>query len=157
MTMMNSVRVAIDTNVLAYAEGLGDSDRVGRAIDLLRRLRVAGYVLPLQVAGELCRVLFRKGGRTRAEAVTAARHWIGLAEPCCTSAQVFEHAWTLVESKGLDMWDAIVLSVAAEAECRLLLSEDMHDGFVWRGVTVANPFAKQVHPLLASVIGDTSQ
>ncbi|WP_205963481.1 PIN domain-containing protein [Roseicella aquatilis] len=30
---------------------------------------------------------------------------------------------------------------AAEAECRLLLSEDIQDGFTWRGVTVRNPFA----------------
>ncbi len=34
----------------------------------------------------------------------------------------------------------------------MLLSEDMQDGFVYRGVTVANPFAAALHPLLASVL-----
>jgi hypothetical protein len=33
------------------------------------------------------------------------------------------------------------LAVAAKGSCRLLLSEDLQDGFSWRGVTVANPFA----------------
>jgi hypothetical protein len=35
---------------------------------------------------------------------------------------------------------------------KLLLSEDMQDGFVYRGVTVANPFAERIHPLLASLM-----
>ena len=37
---------------------------------------------------------------------------------------------------------------------RLLLSEDLQDGFTWRGVTVANPFAAQQHPLWASLLRD---
>jgi hypothetical protein len=28
----------------------------------------------------------------------------------------------------------------------------MQDGFVYRGVTVANPFAETLHPLLASLL-----
>jgi predicted nucleic acid-binding protein len=34
-----------------------------------------------------------------------------------------------------------MLAAAAQADCRLLLSEDMQDGFTWRSVTVRNPFA----------------
>jgi predicted nucleic acid-binding protein len=44
----------------------------------------------------------------------------------------------------------LILAVTAEAGCRVLLSEDMHEGFTWRGVTVVNPFAAIVHPLLAA-------
>ena len=28
-----------------------------------------------------------------------------------------------------------------QAGCRLLLSEDLHEGFTWAGVTVVNPFS----------------
>jgi len=45
-----------------------------------------------------------------------------------------------------------MMSVAAEAGCRLLLSEDLQDGFTWRGVTVVNPFAAERHPLLAALL-----
>lgn len=51
------------------------------------------------------------------------------------------------------IWDALVVAAAVEAGCRLLLSEDMQNGFVWRGLTIANPFAVEPHPLLASLLG----
>jgi predicted nucleic acid-binding protein len=38
--------------------------------------------------------------------------------------------------------------VAADADCRLVLSEDLQEGFTWRGVTVTNPFGAERHPLL---------
>jgi predicted nucleic acid-binding protein len=45
-----------------------------------------------------------------------------------------------------------MLSAAAVARCRLLLSEDLQEGFTWRGVTVTNPFRVDRHPLLAAVL-----
>jgi predicted nucleic acid-binding protein len=38
------------------------------------------------------------------------------------------------------LWDAIMLAAAAASGCRVFLSEDMQDGFTWRGVTIRNPF-----------------
>lgn len=43
-------------------------------------------------------------------------------------------------------------AVTAENHCRVLLSEDMQDGFTWRGVTVVNPYRIPSHPLLASLL-----
>lgn len=53
---------------------------------------------------------------------------------------------------GLPIWDALILSVAAESHRRLLLSEDLQQGFTWRGVTVVNPFVTPYAPLLASIL-----
>jgi hypothetical protein len=36
----------------------------------------------------------------------------------------------------------------------LALSEDMQDGFSWRGVTVVNPFASKRHPLLDGLLDE---
>jgi predicted nucleic acid-binding protein len=47
-----------------------------------------------------------------------------------------------------------MLAAAAQAQCRLFLSEDLQDGFIWRGMTVANPFAPERHPLLADALSD---
>jgi predicted nucleic acid-binding protein len=47
-----------------------------------------------------------------------------------------------------DIWDACIIAAAADAGCRLLLSEDLADGLTWRGLTLANPFAAKPHPLL---------
>jgi predicted nucleic acid-binding protein len=53
------------------------------------------------------------------------------------------------------IWDAVILSAAAQAGCRLLLSEDLQNGFTWAGVTVVNPFASTRHPLLDTLLEDT--
>jgi predicted nucleic acid-binding protein len=49
-------------------------------------------------------------------------------------------------------WDAVILSAAADARCRLLLSEDLQEGFTWSGVTVTNPFSTSRHPLLEAML-----
>ena len=36
----------------------------------------------------------------------------------------------------------------------MLLSEDMQDGFIWKGVTVVNPFGKVRHSLLEALLVD---
>ena len=43
----------------------------------------------------------------------------------------------------------VVLAASAEVECRLLLSEDLQEGFTWRGVTVTNTVAATPHLMLA--------
>ena len=61
-------------------------------------------------------------------------------------------ATDLASDHGLTIWDSVVLAASAEAECRLLPSEDLQEGFTWRGVTVTNPFAPALHPLLAVLL-----
>jgi hypothetical protein len=64
------------------------------------------------------------------------------------------NAMDLACNHDLTIWDSVVLAASAEAECRLLLSEDLQEGFTWRGVTVTNPFAPRLHTLLAAILAD---
>ena len=61
-------------------------------------------------------------------------------------------AMDLAVDHQLSIWDAVILAAAAETGCRLVLSEDMQEGFAWRGLTVANPFADQRHALLQAIL-----
>jgi predicted nucleic acid-binding protein len=74
-----------------------------------------------------------------------------------TSEPVLLAAMDLAEAHRFSIWDAIVVAAAARAECRLLLSEDMQDGFTWNGVTIANPFSETPHPLLAAMLADADR
>jgi predicted nucleic acid-binding protein len=146
------MNVAIDTNVLAYAEGLNDSAKESVALALLRALPPESTLIPVQALGELFTVLVRKGRRTPARARAAVLSW-GDAFPLIeTSASVLVSAADLANDHRLSLWDAVMLSAAADGGCRLLLSEDLQEGFTWRGVTVANPFARVRHPLLEAVL-----
>jgi predicted nucleic acid-binding protein len=53
----------------------------------------------------------------------------------------------------LASWDALVLNVAAEGGARLLLTEDLHHGFSWRGVRVVNPLIEPQDSLLRQLLG----
>ncbi|MEW6429778.1 MAG: hypothetical protein AB1568_17295 [Thermodesulfobacteriota bacterium] len=53
---------------------------------------------------------------------------------------------------GLRILNALILAVTAENHCRLLLSQDVQHGFIWRGVTVVNPYLSPSHPPLESLL-----
>jgi predicted nucleic acid-binding protein len=147
------VKVALDTNVLAYAEGVNGAARKRAALDLLGRLPADSTLLPVQVLGELFVVLVKKAGRPASRAQTAILHW-GDAFPLIeTSPDIILNAIQLATHHRLGIWDAVILAAAADAGCRLLLSEDLQDGFTWSGVTVANPFASSRHALLDAWLG----
>ena len=145
------MNVAVDSNVLAYAEGVNGATNRAAAIGLLQALSPESTMVPVQALGELFTVLVRKAGKSRAEAAAAVLSW-GDAFPLIeTSNDVLLAATDLAQAHQLGLWDAVMLSAAADARCRLLLSEDLQEGFTWRGVTVTNPFASRRHPLLEAL------
>lgn len=149
------MRVAVDTNPLAYAFGVNTRAQQTRAAEILARLTHHQRILPAQVAAELHAVLTRKGGLSRSEAATTIAAWMDESEVVPTSQGVLADAFNLAAHHQLQVFDAIILAAAAAARCDLLLSEDMQDGFVYRGVTVADPFRTPLHPLLADALQET--
>jgi predicted nucleic acid-binding protein len=151
------VRVALDTNVLAYAEGINGADRRDAAIALIRRLPQDAAIVPAQVLGELFNVLVRKAGKARGEARNALLSWRDALPVVGTSPEVMQAAADLATDHQLGIWDAVILSAAARSGCRLLLSEDLQEGFTWGGVTVVNPFASPQHALLQALSGEDAE
>lgn len=148
------MKVALDTNVLADAEGIHGADRRGPALDLVQRLPQEATVIPVQVLGELFNVLVRKAGKSRAKARDALLSWRDSFPVIETSPEIILTAADLATDHQFGIWDAVILSAASQAGCRLLLSEDLQEGFTWGGVTVVNPFATPRHALLNALLGD---
>jgi predicted nucleic acid-binding protein len=147
------VRLAVDTNVLAYAEGVNGPVRKEAALAITGRLPSDSTLVPVQVLGELYRVLVGKAAWPAKRARAAILSWQDTFPLIETSPSILVAALDVAADHGLTIWDAIILSAAAEAGCRLLLSEDLQEGFTWGGVTVVSPFAKKQHELLAGVLG----
>lgn len=146
------MRVAIDTNILAYAEGIGDAARRDASLELLTRLPSENVLLPAQVLGELFRVLTGKAGCTPDAARSRVLQWADSFEIGDSMWSAFQSAFDLTADHGLTVWDALILAVTAENRCRMLLTEDMQHGFTWRGVTVVNPYRIPCHPLLSPLL-----
>lgn len=148
------MRVALDTNVLAYAEGLGDDVRCQLASDLISKLDPINSLVPVQVLGELSRILATKLKKSSADVRELLLSWSDAVVVADTTWTAFQSAIDLTVDHQISMWDALIMSVAAENKCRLLISEDFQNGFTWRGVTVVNPFdtKAKTYKLLASAI-----
>ena len=148
------MRVALDTNVLAYAEGLGDDVRCQLASDLIAKLNPINSLVPVQVLGELSRVLTTKLKKSSADVREMLLSWSDAVVVADTTWTAFQSAIDLTVDHQISMWDALIISVAAENKCRLLISEDFQNGFTWRGVTVVNPFDTKAKPykLIASAL-----
>lgn len=144
--------IAVDTNVLVYGEAVDDGSRQTRAREIIEAALEEGAVVPAQVLAELFRVLVGKArlpSHSARERVARYQQNVVVAP---TVALTLETALDLAVQHRLQIFDAVILAASAEAGCRMLLSEDMQDGFVWRGVTVVNPFAATPHPLLADLL-----
>lgn len=148
------MRIALDTNVLLYAEGIDNAARRDTARTTLLQLDSHDVFIPAQVLGEMFRVLTRKMRWSAARAQAVVLDLCDLYNTIDTTQATVAGAMALHGKHQFGIWDALILDAAAQVGCDLLLSEDLHDGFVWRGVTVANPFKSDLHPLLASALAD---
>ena len=146
------MRVALDTNILAYAEGVNGAARKANALDLIQRLPAGAALLPVQTLGELFQLLVRKVNRTPAQARSAILGWRDAFPLIEISETVIVGAAELGATHRFSFWDGVVLASAAEGGCRLLLSEDLQEGFTWNSVTVTNPFGVSPHPLLTDLL-----
>ena len=146
------MKIALDTNLLAYAEGTNGAAMRDSALDLIGRLPQDSVVVPVQALSELYNVLVKKAMRKPERARAAVLSWRDAYATADTSVAVMVNATELASAHRLSIWDSVILSAAAEAGCRLVLSEDLQEGFTWRGVTVTNPFARTRHLLLQAAL-----
>jgi predicted nucleic acid-binding protein len=135
--------VCIDTNILVYAEGINDIEREKAAKLCLSALDFDNICIPVQALGELYRILVRKGALTKVVAQNIVEQWRNVSRPLDTTATALMTAIELVGGHNFQIWDALILAVSAENSCVCLLSEDMQEGFAWRGVEVVNPLRAQ--------------
>jgi predicted nucleic acid-binding protein len=146
------VKAALDTNILVYAEGVNGLPRRQAALQLLARLPTPATVVPVQALGELYNVLVRKAGRSAADARARIIAWSSSFATADTTRSALAAAVDLAAAHQLGIWDSIIIAVAVENGCELLLSEDLQDGFIWSGLTVVNPFADPHTPLLDALL-----
>lgn len=87
-------------------------------------------MLPAQVLGELFNVLTRKAGRSAAQARDAVLSWSDAFDVADSTRDAVTAACDLEAAHQLQFWDALIVSVAVRQQCRVLLTEDLNEGFV---------------------------
>ena len=147
------MKFAVDTDVLACAEGVNGTERHHAARQIIARLPPGEGHIPAPVLGELFAMLNRKAKRSAEASREAAMFWRDTYRVLSVTENAALLALDLVVAHGLSFAYAVVITTAADGGCRLLLSADLPQGFVWRGMTLVDPFAPIPHPLLVDALG----
>ena len=152
------MRIALDSNVLLYSAGVvkavADVAKAKLARSIIEQVaQKSEIVCPLQVFGECYQVL-RRNGRQRKDCQSILESWRRRFAVVGSEEAAFFAAIDLATDHDLQFWDSLILAVSAQANCQLLLSEDMQSGFTWRGVTIVNPFAATMDARLARLLTD---
>lgn len=134
-------RVALDSNILIYAEVEPESEKGGRARDVILRAARDG-VIPCQVLGELIRFVQRRAPASLERAVrqVALYRTAFLTPP--TTDEVVAAAAELSHAHDLQFWDSVICVTASRAGANVLLTEDMQDGRFVAGLRILSPFSK---------------
>ena len=136
------MRVTFDSNVLVYAVDADAGDKHAIAIDLIERAAAADCVFTLQSLAEFFFVATRKAGLAAKAAAAFIDDWRGVFPVVGANEASLVRAITAVDDHSLSFWDAMIWATACQANCGLLLSEDLQDGRVLDGLRFINPFAQ---------------
>lgn len=133
---MTAARDFLDTNVLLYllSEETGKADR---AEALLR----TGPVISVQVLNEFAAVALRKAKLALPDIRDSLDAIRAFCEVRPIDIETHDGALDIADRFGFTIYDSLILAAAAQAGCPRLWSEDMQDGQIIEGVTIANPFA----------------
>ena len=139
-TVSSSKRTFLDTNVLVYTDDSRSVEKQQKAIELvkLHRRHNTG-VVSIQVLQEYFASVTKKfkvsPEAARRKVETLARFQV--ASPTVDNVL---HAIDLHRVHNVSIWDALILCMARQSGCAVLLTEDMNHGQVIDGVRVVNPF-----------------
>ena len=134
------MRTFFDTNILVYADDT--SEPVKQRIASAQILRHMGYrsgVVSTQVLQEYFVTVTRK---FKADSLRAKEkvELYGAFEIARVELGDILAAIDLHRLHGFSLWDTLVLRMAKQTGCRILLTEDMQHGREIDGVRIVNPF-----------------
>jgi len=136
-------REFVDANVLVYAFDASAARKQQAAATLLERLwESGGGCLSVQVLQEFFVTVTKKVARPLPvdEATARVREFSAWRVFAPTADDVLDAIGLHVQAK-IGFWDAMIVLAAAESECDVLWTEDLHDGQLLRGVRIRNPFS----------------
>jgi predicted nucleic acid-binding protein len=133
-------RVALDSNVLIYAEIEPETDKGRRAADIILRAAKDG-VIPIQALGEYLRFVQRRAPHVFKAAVAQAELYRETFVTPSTTEAVLAAAAELGKAHQVQLRDGVICAAASQAGAVVLLTEDMQDGGSIGALRLINPFA----------------
>ncbi|MBX9774896.1 MAG: PIN domain-containing protein [Xanthobacteraceae bacterium] len=133
-------RIALDSNILIYAELEPESDKGKRAADLILRAARDG-VIAAQVLGEYLRFIQRRAPAAFEDAIRQVSIYQAAFLTPATTDVIITRACDFARDHRLQLWDCVVCAASIDAGAKVLMTEDVQDGRTLEGLRLINPFA----------------
>lgn len=137
-----SVEYFIDTNILAYTFDRREEAKNRRAAALVRGALRGSGCISWQVVQEFCNIAQKRFSvPMNLDQLRAYQEKVLF--PLCSvwpDAALFRDAVTVKLETGYDWYDSLIVASAVRADCRILYSEDLQGGRLYRTVRIVNPF-----------------
>ena len=115
----------VDTNVLIYLYSQDEPEKKQVSHDIFNKFYC---IISDQVINELSNVLIRKFQIKPLEVIKVIDEIIANCEISLLYVDIIKKALNIVDKYGYSYFDSLIIAIAIESECKLLLTEDMQDG-----------------------------
>ncbi|WP_262245665.1 PIN domain-containing protein [Parapedobacter soli] len=137
-TRLISDKVFLDTNILVYSYSVSEKEKQEIVRNLISE---TDSHISTQVLTELTNTLTRKFKLPLNSAIKAI-------DECCANNHVFVNnpetikgAINIADRYGFSFYDSLIISAALESDCKVLYSEDLHNGqIIEKKLKIQNPF-----------------
>ncbi len=138
-----SDRFFLDTNIFAYSFDRSAVAKSRRAAQLIRTaLKTQKGITSYQVVQEFFNVAFRRF--TQPMKVDEAEQYLGtIFRPLLgihSSQVLYLEALRLQSRRRLSWYDSLIVAAAIQAQCELLITEDLQHGQEFGDLRIENPF-----------------
>ena len=132
-------KIFIDTNVLVYALDKAEPEKQEKARELLRNTESDRLgVISTQVLQEFYVVATRKL-KVKPELTKKILSSLSKFEVVVINQPIIEKAIDISISNKISFWDALIVSSALVARCRIIWTEDLNHGQSINNIKIENP------------------
>lgn len=146
-------RFSLDTNILVYAVDRDAGDRHEQSKDLVGQAAKRDCVLTVQALAEFYHATTRKRLLEPSRAKIFIQDWLNVFSIAAADDTTLVNAMEAVEEHQLSFWDAMIWAVARQANCSIIISEDMQSVQHLGGIEFLDPFASDTADRLTPLLG----
>ena len=132
-------RIFLDTNIIIYLYSEDESDKRDASCKFVNS---ADCITSIQVMNEASNIWFKKYNLSKVEIIK----YLDEIELLCNEImpvqrKTINQAIDIKDRYGYSLYDCLMLASAIEANCSMILTEDMKNGQIINGtLKIANPF-----------------
>ncbi|NSW91707.1 MAG: PIN domain-containing protein [Firmicutes bacterium] len=134
----------IDTNIIIYLFDKRDNDKNRKAIDIVKYALEEGKgIISFQVIQEFCNVALKKFEIPLSidDCQTFLENYLMPICPIFPGMDIYKKALDTKRDTGFGFYDCLIIASALKGECKILFSEDMQEGYNYKGLRIINPFS----------------